>query len=238
MTGPAPGERPAPATEDVGSYAGRSKYDAPGRAARYEARSQRRDAEEKALLDRVLDALALPRGARALDAPCGTGRIAQALLARGWSVTAADLSPAMREAARAALGGAAAAVTVEPIDLEATPPPDAPRHDVVVCFRFFHHLPDDAARTRVLRSLAARTRGPVVLSFHHPVSAHHLARALRRLLTGRRGDRHATTVGHLRRLARDAGLAVRATVALAPYRRDLWVAVLEAAPAAASTRGG
>lgn len=216
--------------EPAATYAGRTKYDAPGRAARYARRSARRDAEERALLARVLPAAAA--GATALDAPCGVGRLAAFLLERGFAVRGADLSPAMREGAEAALGPHPRWLGAEPLDLEAAPTATAATYDLVLCFRFLHHLPDAAARARVLRSLAARARGPVIVSYHHPVSVHHVARALRRLLTGRRGDRHALTTSRLAREAAACGLRLERAVGVAPYRRDLWVAVLTPVAAA------
>ncbi|MBB5785957.1 class I SAM-dependent methyltransferase [Jiangella mangrovi] len=48
---------------------------------------------------RLVDAM-LPRGARVLDAGCGTGRIAAALHARGHIVVGVDVDPALIEAAR------------------------------------------------------------------------------------------------------------------------------------------
>ncbi len=210
------------------TYAGRSKYDAE-RAARYATRSEKRHAEEWALLARVL--ARVPAPATVLDAPCGTGRIARELLARGAHVRAADLAPAMLERTRAAIGDDPRCLGVEALDLEAPAPPEAPTHELVVCFRFLHHLPDAATRGRVLASLAARSSRHVLVSFHHPVSVHQLARGLRRLLTGRRGDRHAIPLRALASEAAPFGLRLVASAALGRYRRDLWVALFERAPA-------
>lgn len=210
------------------SYAGRTKYDEPGRARRYAERSAARDAEERRLLRRALEDLARP--ATVLDVPCGTGRLATEFLARGASVRCADLSPAMRAEAQAHLEGSPGFLGVVPLDLEAAPAPDlvAPlAADLVLCVRFLHHLPDAAARGRVLRSLSALSRRHVLVTFHHPVSVHHVARALRRVLTGRRGDRRAITVGRLRGEAAAQGLRLVRAVAIAPYRRDLWAALFE-----------
>jgi|GEM_PF-1309897 len=208
-------------------YAGRSKYD-PARAARYAARSARRHAEEWALLARVLETI--PPPATVLDAPCGAGRVARELLARGARVRAADLSPSMLAHAREAVGAHPQCLGVEVLDLEAPVPAGAPTHELVVCFRFLHHLPDAATRARVLASLAARSSRHVLVSFHHPASVHQVARGLRRLLTRRRGDRHAITLGALAREAAPHGLRLRSSDALGRYRRDLWVALFDTSP--------
>jgi SAM-dependent methyltransferase len=215
------------------TYAARTKYDDPGRAKRYAGRGEPRGREEWALVEEVAfrtPGVAPPRDV--LDAPCGAGRIAAAFLARGVPVRCADLSPAMRAEAANSLGGAPGLLGVETIDLEAAPPPSAWAADLVVCFRFLHHLPDAATRGRVLASLAALSKRLVLVSFHHPVSAHHLARALRRLLTRRRGDRHAITARRLAREASAHGLRLLRTAAVARYRRDLWIALFLRADAA------
>lgn len=211
-----------------GDYAGRSKYD-PARAERYAARSARRHAEEWALLERVLGTISAP--ATILDAPCGAGRITRELLERGARVRGGDLSPAMLAHAREAVGAHPRCLGVEALDLEAPVPDGAPTHELVVCFRFLHHLPDAATRARVLASLAARSSRHVLVSFHHPASVHQIARGLRRLLTGRRGDRHAITLGSLGKEAAPHGLRLRSSDALGRFRRDLWVALFDKAPA-------
>ena len=215
----------APSPADGAGYAGRTKYDA-ARAARYAARSARRDAQEWAVVERALDDVEPPR--TVLDAPCGTGRIARRFLAAGADVRLADLSPEMLALARASLEadapGPGRVLGVETLDLEAPPPADVPRHDLVVCLRFLHHLGTEALRGRVLASLRARSSARVLVSFHHPASVHHLARALRRLVTGRRGDRHAIGLSRLVREAGRAGLVFERAEALARGRRDFWVA--------------
>ena len=209
------------------SYAGRSKYDEPGRAERYRGRSRRRDAEEWALLEALLARLE-PAPQTALDAPCGTGRIAERLLAHGLDVQCADLSPAMRAETQARLEAEAGYLGVCPLDLEA-PGADGPRPaDLVVCFRFLHHLPSAEHRARVFAALRALTTRDVILSFHHPVSFHNLGRWLRRLRGGSRGDRYTLTPGALRREARAAGLRVERLVPLGRWRREFWLAHLRA----------
>ena len=207
------------------TYAARTKYDEPGRARRYAQRSRRRDEEEWALVARALARLPVaPRDA--LDAPCGTGRVAERLLGLGLRTRGADLSEAMRRETLRRLAGREGFQGVVALDLEAPQVDPTWAADLVVCFRFLHHLPDAAARARVLANLARLARRDLLLSFHHPVSVHNLARAGRRLLTGRRGDRHALTATRLGREAASAGLRLQGTTALAAWRRDLWLAWL------------
>jgi SAM-dependent methyltransferase len=207
----------------VGTYAAREKYDSPGRAARYARRSAARHRAEWRLLLRLLEGRPFPR--RVLDAPCGTGRLAAEFLARGASVRGADLSPAMRAEAERALAGRPGWLGAGALDLEAPSPPREWAADLVVCARFLHHLPDAAARGRVFATLAALARPAVLVTFHHPVSLHHVARAARRVVTGRRGDRHAITVSRLAAEAGENGLRLVRAAGIAPYVKDTWAAL-------------
>jgi SAM-dependent methyltransferase len=75
---------------------------------------------------RLIDAM-LPRGARILDAGCGTGRVGGFLAAAGHRVTGVDLDPELIEAARADHPGTDWRVG----DLTDLDLPD--RYDVIVC---------------------------------------------------------------------------------------------------------
>lgn len=210
------------------SYAARSKYDEADRARRYAHRNATRDQQEWRLLRRVLEQLpAQPRSA--LDIPCGAGRMTRRLVELGIPTRAADLSPAMCAITHEALAGRPGFGGVTQADLEGPQPASLAPADLVLCFRFFHHLPDAAHRSRVLASLRALTGRWLLLSFHHPVSPHNLRRRLRRVLRGRRSDRHTLWPGWLRREAAGAGLTLTSLWPLARYRRELWLAVLEPA---------
>jgi SAM-dependent methyltransferase len=208
------------------SYAGRTKYDEPGRAERYRARSERRNAEEWALVEALIRTL--PEAPRtALDVPCGTGRIAERLIGRGLEVRCADLSPAMLAQAEERLGGKPGFKGAQALDLEA-PGEGAPAPaDLVVCLRFLHHLPDAETRARVWGTLRALTAGHLLVSFHHPVSVHNVSRLFRRVFTGKRGDRHTLRPAQLRAEAAAAGLSLVRFLPLARYRREFWLALLE-----------
>ncbi len=210
-------------------YAARTKYDEPGRARRYRDRSPERDAEEWRLLERVIRELpGRPRSA--LDVPCGTGRIAERLIQMGIPTRGADLSAAMRAETMLRLGGRPGFAGAVHLDLEVPTPDPRLRSDLVVCFRLLHHLPDVKTRARVLSTLAELTGSDLLLSFHHPVSAHALKRLAKRVLWGRRSDRHTMTRTRLRREAEAAGLDLVRCRGLGPFRRELWVAWLRPRP--------
>lgn len=105
----------------------------------------------------------LPPG-HALDMGCGEGADAIWLAARGWRVTAADVSAAALDRARAADG--AGRVTWLQADFEAWDPP-AGAFDLVSAH--FLHVPP-AARPAFFARLARATRpgGTLLFVAHHP----------------------------------------------------------------------
>jgi len=88
--------------DEHASWLQRSRAAWDARAERWDARAEvnARAPDRSVELDRVWDALRLSRGARVLDAGCGTGQWAIALAERGARVTAIDLSPEMIRLAR------------------------------------------------------------------------------------------------------------------------------------------
>jgi SAM-dependent methyltransferase len=114
----------------------------------------------------VLDLVGDVEGLDVLDAGCGPGFYAEALLAAGARVTAVDGSPRMVELARARVGDAA---TVGVADLEQPLglPDDA--FDVVVCALVVHHVHHRVPMLAELRRVL-RPGGRLVLSTVHPTA--------------------------------------------------------------------
>ncbi|MGB3969336.1 MAG: methyltransferase domain-containing protein, partial [Planctomycetota bacterium] len=133
-------------------------------------------------------------------------------------VLAADGSLAMLRQARSRVPDAPPAALANALAL---PFADA-AVDGVVMFRFLHHLPRDAAALAIAE--ACRVAGRfVVVSFFHPLSAHHLARTVRTWL-GKPPSRFAVDLGTLRTRFAAHGFALAATAAERRYVRDLWLA--------------
>ena len=86
--------------------------------------------------------LELTPGIDVLDAPCGFGRIANRLAARGWAVTGLDRTPHFLERARA--DAQAAGVDVEYVEGDVRELPWSERFDAAVCwFTSFGYFDDD-----------------------------------------------------------------------------------------------
>ena len=114
------------------------------RAQFWRAASEPRADEDAAAIAGLLD---LPSGGRVLDAPCGSGRIAARLAARGLEVTGIDISPEEIEAAR----GRESTATFEVGDLRALP--EGAFDAVVQWGNSFGYMPPDATFA-ALRSAA------------------------------------------------------------------------------------
>ena len=123
------------------------------------ARRERDPQRIAGLLDRHLARGAAPLPALLLDAPCGAGRLARELGARGRYV-GLDVSPPMlAEARRGRLDGAWLAGDVARLPFRSA------TFDAVVCCRLLHHLSEAPALEAVLRELVRVSRDLVIVSF-------------------------------------------------------------------------
>ena len=130
--------------------------------AHYSARSFMTVRLERVL--EIVDALALPPGARVLECGCGPGHLVAALLRRGFDVVAIDTSPAMlaltRERARATPGGSPPRLQLA--SLEQLPHRDA-SFELVCSTGVIEYLRDDATALREMARVL-RPGGHLVLS--------------------------------------------------------------------------
>jgi SAM-dependent methyltransferase len=107
-------------------------------------------------LDFIEAHLGLTSGARILDAPCGSGRHALALAARGCAVTGVDLSPEAIEHARRAAERAGLDVVLTLADMRSVPQDGA--FDAALCLgNSFGYLPPAETR-RFVAALADAVR--------------------------------------------------------------------------------
>lgn len=153
QSAPRPGTRPpTPALETYEAFA--PVYDRFTEGYAYEA--------WLANIERLARALGLA-GSRALDVACGTGKSFLPLRARGWEVTACDLSPSMVARARAKLP-AAEAERVLVADMRVLPPLGP--FDLVTCLDdAVNYLLSPAEVTAALCSMAGCLRPGGLLVF-------------------------------------------------------------------------
>jgi magnesium-protoporphyrin O-methyltransferase len=119
-----------------------------------------RDDMRRTLLQWLPDDL---RGARVLDAGCGTGALAVEAARRGAQVIAVDLSPTLIALARERLPHDVGQGTVEFVVGDLLDPELGPFDHVVAMDSLIHYRPDDMVR--VLTGLAARTSRSLLVTF-------------------------------------------------------------------------
>lgn len=157
--------------------------------------TQRKPAKHRAEMALVARAFpALPPGSRALDAPCGAGRLSQWLATRGLRVSALDLGVAAVAHTRALLGADDAEVLEG--DVFHLPWEDR-AFQAVVCFRLLHHFEDRARRRALVREMARVCDGYLLVSYLSPWSFTGLKRRLRAALGGRRHRQNHTPLSEL-----------------------------------------
>lgn len=99
---------------------------------------------------------------RALDVPCGAGRMAGLIARHARELVCVDAARAMLDGARRSHGAPGTRfVQGSALDL----PFAAGTFDVTVCWRLLHHFATAEERLRLLRELARVTRRAVVVSF-------------------------------------------------------------------------
>jgi len=211
---------PAPATADYDARWGYRTLD----ARRYERRrygSVLRRLNLRLLERALVRALRDVDGDRlVLDVPCGTGIVGCHLAGTGFKVIGADISPAMLAVA----AERAHAVGLLRADLEA--PPWRPRSfDAVVCARFLMHVPA-SDRPRILATLAALARGPLVATVCHPYTVKSLGRWIRRRLGAHPKRSPRLTRRALAAEVLAAGLELERVIPVLPFLSEVWVAVI------------
>lgn len=104
----------------------------------------------------------LPKGSTIADAPCGTGRLAGALLEAGYKVHGLDISEAMLDVARQRLGSYGKNFTCEVADLKKHPPGE-PICNGALCARVLMHFSLDQ-QIELLTGVAQLSRSVVVIN--------------------------------------------------------------------------
>jgi ubiquinone/menaquinone biosynthesis C-methylase UbiE len=163
-------------------------------------------AAERLALRRALRGLT--KGAAVLDAPCGTGRVAAALLDWGFCVTGLDLSDEMLAVSRRRLSGWNGSAWLCRGNLAALPFGER-TFDLALCIRCLPHFAP-ADRRQMLRELARISRRWVLISLSYSNRWYRLRRMLKRWLRHAVPTRYPATRQAIRDELKAAGLrAVR-----------------------------
>ncbi|MDX1485986.1 MAG: class I SAM-dependent methyltransferase [Alphaproteobacteria bacterium] len=210
--------------ESMPTYRPRVK-DTLAAAESYTRRKQRKHDAEMSLIRR---ALGFVDGAETfLDAPCGAGRATILLARRGYLTTGVDLGEGAVTVARRQVMQAGVAANIEKADI-GTLPYDDNAFDATLCFRLYHHFPDNRIRGRVIRELCRVSRKYVVISYFSPYSATSLRRKLRAILFNKPSCQVATSLISIRRLFDEQGYHLVRNIPQRRFVKTLHVAVFRA----------
>lgn len=187
------------ATQD---YKARIKHDT-GSALSYTQRKAGKHRQEMALIEKGLRSL--DENVRTmLDIPCGVGRASIFLSENGFEVTGADLGTGAVEIARQQVREAGSSATIEPNDIEQMSY-GTNSFDAILCFRLYHHFPDERVRGRVIRELCRVADRYVLISYLSPASYTSMRRALASRLPGKTSKQNVTSLGSIERHFADNG---------------------------------
>ncbi len=146
----------------------------------------------------------LPKGAVIADAPCGTGRLAEALLEAGYRVHGFDISEAMLAVAQQRLAAHGDHFTCEVANLKEDPP-SGPVCDGALCARVLMHFPLDQ-QVEFLSGVANLSHSVVVINQSLDSGYQRLRRTLKRWMGNQASARFPITDEDIRILLERAGL--------------------------------
>ena len=146
----------------------------------------------------------VPKGCTIADAPCGTGRLAEPLLAAGYRVHGLDISDEMLDVARQRLRGFPDWFTCEVADVK-TARPRGPLYDAALCARLLMHFPLDQ-QIEFLAGVANLSRTTVVINHSLDSGYQRLRRRVKRWLGHQASANHPISNADIKELLQKSGL--------------------------------
>jgi 2-polyprenyl-3-methyl-5-hydroxy-6-metoxy-1,4-benzoquinol methylase len=146
----------------------------------------------------------LPVGKTIVDMPCGTGRLADALLSHGYKVHGMDISAEMLAVAQARLKTYGDRFSSEVADAKHLAK-DAAGYDGALCARVLMHFPLEQ-QIEFLTGVGQLSRGRVVINHSLSSPYQRLRRRIKRYLGHQESARHPITNKEIKQLLDGAGL--------------------------------
>lgn len=143
-------------------------------------------------------------GARVIDVPCGTGRLAEVLLEDGFRIVGVDISAPMLQVASERLARFGDRVEFQVADVRNMELP-VPLYEAALCARVLMHFPLEE-QIRFLASVAKLTCGPIILTQSLSTPYQRFRRYLKRLIGNPPPAGFPITNAELRRLLKESGL--------------------------------
>lgn len=146
----------------------------------------------------------LTKGQTIADAPCGTGRLAEMLLADGYRVHGIDISEAMLLVAQQRLRAYQSAFTIEVSDVKKLPLGES-TYDAALCARVLMHFALDE-QVAFLAGVASLSRSTVVINHSLDSAYQRFRRRVKGLLSRQEPARFPTSDANIKVLLERAGL--------------------------------
>lgn len=146
-----------------------------------------------------------PKPATIVDVPCGTGRLAEALLEDGYAIVGIDISPAMLDVAKRKLRRFDSRFRTKVADVRELAELEPRTYDAALCARVLMHFRLDD-QIRFLKSVAALSKGTVVFSQSLSTPYQRMRRSLKRLIGNPPPASFPITESELAQLLRGANL--------------------------------
>ena len=140
-----------------------------------------------------------------MDLPCGTGRLAETLLAEGFQVVGVDISAAMLAVAQRKLQRFGPGFRTRVGDVRDLARAEKGSYDVALCARVLMHFPLEQ-QIDFLRSVATLARGTVVFSQSLSTPYQRMRRQFKKLLGNPPPAMYPITETQLKSLLKGAGL--------------------------------
>jgi ubiquinone/menaquinone biosynthesis C-methylase UbiE len=138
------------------------------------------DKREKAIIGKLLNDL--PCGSTVLDLACGTGRITEFLLSKGYRVCGADISQEMLKAAQQRLGSFGELFSLRQTEAENLPFEER-FFDGATCIKLMGHVPPKT-RVKILKEIRRVTKGPFIVAYYMSAPIANTKRKIKKFLTG------------------------------------------------------
>lgn len=147
----------------------------------------------------------LPRDTIILDMPCGTGRLAEALLESGLKVYGADISAEMLDVARERLASYGDRLDTEVVDAFKLTGSER-QFEAALCARVLMHFPLET-QIKFLRGVASLTRKRVVINHSLSSPYQRFRRWVKKLLGHQQSAGYPLTNSEIKRLLAESGFA-------------------------------
>lgn len=161
------------------------------------AYTKRKPSKHKAEMHTIFKALQYTEQVTSiLDAPCGVGRATIALTKKGYSATGIDLGKSAVKVARDQARISGVDATFEYGDITHLPY-NSGTFDATLCFRLYHHFPDDNIRSEIVAELCRVSKKYVLISYLSPYAFTSIKRKIRTKLGGKLSRQYTTQLSDL-----------------------------------------